>query len=362
MAAPTGPANYPVTEERTDAQQPASRRGEHSVVDDLLSDPRRFTFFQAVRLLERYTKSVRVGFQGPPRGEALRFRPPAVLGFPGSEVCDIVAKENPNGNPPTRYILSSAFLGLYGPSSPLPAAYSEYIIRPEEIGDEEDRERLRDFLDIFHHRMFSLFYRVLSKYRYHLLYEPGGDDRFSHFMLCLIGRGTNGMPTKRPIAPITMVRYAGLLTQQPRSCEGLRGLISDYFRGVSVRVQQCIGRWLTIEDTNRLGERFCSLGQDTIIGSRLHDRTGKFRISLGPVGRKEFMELLPNGRRIKELKELVKLYLLDELDFDVEIWLRGDEVPPIQLGSPEQPALLGWTSWAVQGPGPDRSVIFSIRN
>jgi type VI secretion system protein ImpH len=343
MAKTTGPTDYPV-------------------INDLFSDPRRFTFYQTVRLIERYTRGTRVGHQGPPRSEPLRFRPPATLGFPTSEVNEVLETKNPWGPPETRYVVVSAFLGLYGPSSPLPAAYSEYIIRPEDIGDYEDRERLQSFLDIFHHRIFSLFYRVLSKYRYHLLFEPGGLDAFSRYMFSLIGRGTKGMPENRPIPAIKMVRYAGLLTQQPRSCDGLRGLIADYFEGVRVRVQQCIGRWLTIDETNRLGDRNCNLGADMIMGSRVHDRTGKFRIILGPVGLKQFTELLPNGKRITELKELVRLYLLDELDFDVEIWLRGDEVPPTQLGSQDQPALLGWTSWAVQGPGPDRSVIFSIRN
>lgn len=341
MAAPSGPTNYPV-------------------INRLLSNPRAFTFFQSVRLLEKYTRATRIGFQGPPRSEPMRFRAHTSLAFPISDIDEIVQQENPAGQPPIRYLVTGTFLGLYGSASPLPPSYSEYIIRYGDAGDDEDRERLRAFLDIYHHRIFSLFYRALSKYRYHLTFDMTGQDKFSHYMRCLIGRGTAGMPEGRPIPSLKMVRYAGLLTQQPKSAEGLRGMIADYFNGVKVRIQQCIGRWLNVEDANRLGQTFSGLGSDMIIGSRVYDTSGKFRVALGPVGLKEFTQLLPNGSRIKEFKELVKLYLLDELDFDVEIWLRGDEVPPIQLGNEKQPALLGWTSWAVEGPGPDRSVVFSL--
>jgi type VI secretion system protein ImpH len=186
----------------------------------------------------------------------------------------------------------------------------------------------------------------------------GGVDRFSRFMMCMIGRGTAGMPTDRPIPPVKMLRYAGLLVQLPKSAAGLRGIVADYFRPTPVRVDQCRGRWLIVEDRNELGRLHTTLGEDAILGGRVFDRSGKIRLSLGPVDLESFMAFLPIGRAMERLKDLTRSYLLDELEFDVEIWLQGDQVPSIRLGSADPPALLGWTTWLVEGPGEDRSVVF----
>ena len=39
--------------------------------------------------------------------------------------------------------------------------------------------RLRDFLDIFNHRLISLFYRAWEKYRFPIAYERRDEDTFS---------------------------------------------------------------------------------------------------------------------------------------------------------------------------------------
>ena len=333
---------------------------DRTVIDDLLSDPKRFVFFQAVRLLEKHLESAPIGYEGSPRSEPLRFRALDSLHFPTTEIQEIEEGENPWDNTQQRFTITANFLGLYGPASPLPSFYTEQIIQTGEIGDDEDRERLRAFYDIFHHRIFSLFYRCMMKYRYHLVFEKGGTDRFSGYMRCLIGRGTRGMPADRPVPAVKMFRYSGILTQQPKSADCLRGLLSDYFRGVGVDIESCVGRWLRVEDQNRLGRVFCTLGEDTIVGSQMFDRSGKFRVSLGPVGLEEFMRFLPTGRRMAELKELAQLYLLDALGFNVTVWLKADEVPPTRLGCEEQPPLLGWTSWIVDKSDRDRSVEFRM--
>jgi type VI secretion system protein ImpH len=72
---------------------------------------------------------------------------------------------------------------------------------------------------------------------------------------------------------------------------------------------------------------------------------------------KEFMRFLPTGRTMAQVRELVRLYLVDELEFDIEVWLRGDEVPPAQMGAGAG-AMLGWTTWPLTGASPDRAVVF----
>ena len=69
-------------------------------------------------------------------------------------------------------------------------------------------------------------------------------------------------------------------------------------------------------------------------------------------------EFLPRRPRMVQLAELIHLYLLDELDYDVEIWIRKEEVPTVQLGSRTSPALLGLNSWTHGEQLQDRSVVF----
>ena len=159
--------------------------------------------------------------------------------------------ENPWTSERDRFRITANFLGVYGPASLLPAFYTERIIQSGDLGEPEDRERLRAFLDIFNHRLFSIFYRCLSKYRYHMTFGQGGTDVVSDYMRCLVGRGTRGMPDDRAVSAIKTVRYAGLLTHQPKSADGLGGVLSDFFDGVAVRIGQCVGRWLTVEDRKR---------------------------------------------------------------------------------------------------------------
>ena len=332
---------------------------DRSLVPLLLKDPRNFSFYQAVRLIEAAGSGVKVGGLGPARSEMIRFTALASLAFPIGDLDEVTEEANPWDLSAKRYRVTQTFFGLYGPASPLPASYTERIIRPTDVDDYEDRERLRAFLDIFNHRLASLLYRSMSKYRYHLIFEPDGADRFSYFMRCLIGRGTSGMPTDGPVPVMWMVRYAALLTATPKSAESLRGMLADYFRNIRVGISQCIGRWFRVEERNAVGRRFTTLGEDLVLGSRVYDRNGKFRIRLGPLGLEGFLRFLPMETDKAELKELVRLYLLDELDFDVEVCLKADEVPPLRLGDEDRPGLLGWTTWCGQRLGEDRCVVFS---
>jgi type VI secretion system protein ImpH len=92
------------------------------------------------------------------------------------------------------------------------------------------------------------------------------------------------------------------------------------------------------------------MATSAVIGSRVWDRQHKFRIHLGPLTRKEYESFLPGGLPLKQLIDWVRTYLCFELDWDVRLLLRRDEVPGLMLGRGPR---LGWTTWL----GERRSVL-----
>ena len=88
------------------------------------------------------------------------------------------------------------------------------------------------------------------------------------------------------------------------------------------------------------------MGVHMVMGERVWDVQGKFRILLGPVGYGEFCRFLPDAPVLRSLCEMVRLYAGAEFDFDVQLLLLGREVPACRLGDASQaPGRLGRNCW-----------------
>ncbi len=86
--------------------------------------------------------------------------------------------------------------------------------------------------------------------------------------------------------------------------------------------------------------------------ARVWDRQNKFRIQLGPLGIADYRRMLPGGESLARLVAIVRNYLGDELEWDLNLVLRREETPPIKLGGQGQ---LGCTTWlASRAPERDR--------
>jgi len=321
------------------------RTPEPSVIQGLIDRAPLFSFFQAVTLVERmHPDAAPVGHGGPAHREKLRFRPDLSMGFPSS---DLVRAERIPGERPEedRYRFDVAFLGLYGPSSPLPSYFTEDLLWDEAYGS-----RVRDFLDIFHHRLLSLFYRAWKKYRYPVQYRRGGRDSLSRRLLWLAGRSAADAGAEpgaeEGLPPIRLLRYAGLWIQRPRSAAALEAILRDFFDGCPVRIHSCLPRRATIAGTQRLslGEANCRLGHDAVLGATVEDRSGKFRISIGPLDYEDFRSFLPGAERSTALHRIVEVFLTEPLEYDVALRLRTGGVSGLRLGGGEDFGL-GWNTW-----------------
>lgn len=330
-----------------------ARQSTLAVADTLAQDASRFTFLQAMWLLHRaYPGAVPPGHQGPPSDELVRLRPSASLAFPPG---DLEALETLPGKPPFR--LTTAFMGLYGAHSPLPSFYAEEIAKSCE---DDENHILRMFLDIFNHRILSLLYRGILKYRGHLMFQAGAGDEFSWRLFALSGLSPDGVSESTGLPAQRLLRYAGILSQRPRSAESLRAVVASWFAGMPVAVLQCTRRWVFLgpELRSSLGRRSCQLGNDATIGARVPDWTGKFRVRLGPVDFTTYLSFLPGRSNLKTLNKLVAAAGGDALDHDVEVVVRSEDTPRFGITLTHD-SYLGWTTGLFSRPGQELSVVVS---
>jgi type VI secretion system protein ImpH len=311
-------------------------------------------FFKAVHLVQAaYPDAAPVGYQGPPERESVRFVCDLSLGFPSCDVTKIEVQDT--GGPLPRYEVTTTFLGMYGSSSPIPTFYTEDVL------DQDDDSLVQGFMDLFHHRLTSLFYRVWEKYRYTILFRAGGTDLISKRLLHMIGLGADLAPSRPKVPPVRMLAYAGLLTQLPHSASSLRGMLADYFDPIPVEIDQCVGQFveIAVPQRARLGVANCTLGSDACAGERVFDLSATFRVRLGPTNLADFMQFLPPGAATARLRELVDLVNHDALDYELDVTILRDEVPELRLST--DTARLGWSTWLGQRPDTNQSVRFLVK-
>ena len=319
---------------------PESRRADSALTEELFAEPFRFDFFQAVRLLELvYPERKPVGRQASPHEEAVRFRTHESLAFPPSAIHDLEAQEDGAAR------MTAAFMGLTGPLGVLPRHYTELMLTQARRHD----YALRDFFDLFNHRIVSLFYRAWEKYRFPIAFERAikgkeGYDAFSLHMFDLLGMGTGGLRGRLEFGDEALLLYAGLLGQHPHSATALANLLSDYF-ALPVEVRQFVGQWLeiTAENQTRLGEANSAVGASAVAGTQIWDQQAKFTLRVGPISFDDFARLLPHGDVFRPFVQMVRFASGQEFDFDLQLVLRAAEVPWCRLG--DEWAQLGFSTW-----------------
>lgn len=301
-------------------------------------------------LVERLQPRVRPGEPGRPEQERIRFVSNPSLGFPPSEVSKLTWS-GPEGE--ERATIEVNFMGLHGQASPLPGHYAQEVLW--DLGEPEG-ERVRDFLDLFNHRMVSLLFRARQKYRHAQRFDGTGGDEFTRRMLALAGLDDPEMLEASGAKLQQVLRGFGVLATRNRSASGLEDMLRASFPGIDVRVIQCFSRRLPIPEDQRLylkpgrrtaprrGDTLTGLGRDTCVGTSRVDSSSAFRVALGPMDYPDFRRFLPGEPDFGSLALLTRLYVQEPLDFDVELRLRPTQRPAQRL-SPLDGLRLGQTTW-----------------
>lgn len=306
-----------------------------SHLDRLSASPEKYHIFQAFRVLDAaYPDSPRIGKSRRPREDKVRFGQEAELSFPPSSIAEF---RPPKDGRPGR--LTNRVFGLFGPNGPLPLHLTEYA-----------RARLRHFHDptfiefanILVHRMTALFYRAWLSGQPAPSFDRGDNDSFERKVASISGHIGTAHRDRDSFPDLGKRHFVGLLSQGPKNAHGLISILSAFF-GARVLVQQFIGSWLDLEESDRwsLG-RPAGLGQTTSLGTRVWSRGAKFRLRIGPLTLEEYNRLLPGGDSLDRLRSIVRSYVGDALDWDINLILLRNEVPQAILGDTVR---LGHTGW-----------------
>ncbi len=382
------------------------RRPDPVVIAELLREPQRFGFFQAIRLLDRWLSAGAPGGQGLSR---VQFRNSLALSFPPSEIerlrlhrvppasssaavpdaqgaadAGLAGSEAPADqlgvdellgltgalsqvlqampqateadervapavSEVDRIELTPAFMGLLGVAGTLPFHYTETLAHREMYQKDFGP---RAFMDIFSHRSVMLFYEAWRKHRLPLQFEADRRQRYLPMVLSLAGLGQKGLRDRLggqrgAVADESLAYFSGALQQRTKSPRQLQQLLQQYL-GVPVRVDQFVGRWYALppEHLPTLGGGGAPaiLGRTTNLGERVWQRDMRMRLVLGPLSHQRFQRFLPGGAGAAALRELITLYSGVSLEYEINLQLRQDDVQGCQLNS-QRPASLGRLGW-----------------
>ncbi|NZA28136.1 type VI secretion system baseplate subunit TssG [Luteimonas sp. SJ-92] len=343
------------------------RRIDPGVARQLLAEPHRFGFFQAMRVLEQLFHR-----QGDRTDDAIaqrvRFRNSLSLGFAAGEL-EAAQAWSEEGEPLEhlaaldhalatesvgRVELTPAFMGLLGTSGALPLHYTEMLHEREVY--QRDRAA-RAFLDIFTTRAVALHYGAWKKYRLALQYELDRRERFLPLVLSLAGVGLPGLRDRMAdgqgdVFDQAIAYHAGGVRQRPVSAAFLARMLTDYF-GIDIEVEQFVGAWYRVpeQQTTRLGMANARLGADALAGDRVWQRDLRLRLLIGPLARERFDAFLPGGDAARALAKWLTLLTGSCLEYEVRLLLRAEDVRGAGIGGGHG-ARLGWDSYVCTRPSP----------
>ena len=337
----------------------------NATLEQLFEQPHRFSFFQAVRLLIQASRSD-AGTRGPSSKDlatelarTVQFGCHPGMSFPASEIQTLErlpTSQTETGSEPAATSMRVNFLGLYGPSGTLPIHYTEWLKPRRHNGN----AAAAAFLDIFNHRIMSLFWQVWASHNLVVMQELSTRHGPARHVFDLIGMGTAGLlhPTRQTTAnealPLPgrppencLAYFSGLITQKPHGSAALAQILSSYCN-VSVQAKPCLGTWQNTPAAHRirLGAARSRLGQGLLLGRQFWDHQTTLRLCVGPLSFSQFNRLLPGNGQLENVVELARFFTGLTLDLRIQLLLHADAIRPIRIASDaKNPHRLGWNTW-----------------
>ena len=306
---------------------------------------RQYELFAALRLLDRASPGLpRLGRSARPVDDPVRLRHVPTLSFATSDIVRVDV-DSAQGVP----AIHGQVLGLFGPNAPLPLHLTEYAMQ-RQLNHRDPS--LVAFADIFHHRILGLFFRAWADALPTVQADRPDDDRFQLYLGALTGLATPGLQARDSFPDRSKRHFIGRLAALARNSEGLQAVLQKLFN-VPVRIREFVPEWMPLPMAARLqlGVRPTNqLGREAVLGATVRGCQHRFRVHIGPLGLDAFRAWLPGGEQLEQLTAVIRGYAGDSQAWDVQLRLKADHVPRMQLGRNGRIGLdswLGQRAWSV---------------
>lgn len=336
----------------------STKRPDVDPIDVLLASAANGGFVPLLALAERlFPTAAPIGSLATSAQEPIRLKHDPSLSFSSADISSVEVHEDRLGKPGPSVSLTTTFLGLTGTVSPLP-----YYIAEEVLNEPAEQPFRRLFLDIFHHRILSLYYRASIIADHPIQYRVGATDAWSRRILSLLGFTLDSPNPALPLPAWRLLRLAPLISTKFRGAETLRRGVQDFLDldtpGAKASIHPFKGVWVPLDPQQRarLGQANCTLGVDARIGTRIFDQTGCFRIRIGTVPFSSAERLRPGADLFRTLSTIVNLILRDRISWELEIIIAGGTTPTMRLSSSAGPRL-GRETWLGSREQSERRVV-----
>jgi type VI secretion system protein ImpH len=232
--------------------------------------------------------------------------------------------------------------GLLGPNGALPLHYTEHAY--SRIHHWNDNT-FSEFLDVFHHRAYLLFYRAWAESQPHIGFHRKAHNPFAQRLGSLVGHGMQTSWGREQLPTHFRAGLAGHFSRHTKTQEGLQAALSAC-TGQVVSVHPFQAQWLRLQHNGNAQSNWLAnqpaLGMGAMLGSRVWCAQSKIKIDIGPMQYSAYLKLLPGTAGRKQLQQATHAYLGLEFDCVYEIQIKPEQIPQARLNGAAQ---LGRTSW-----------------
>ncbi|WP_223669693.1 type VI secretion system baseplate subunit TssG [Kangiella shandongensis] len=244
-----------------------------------------------------------------------------------------------------KVLITSALFSLTGANGILPNHYSETLAKSLR----DKNHVLKDFLDMFNHRLNSLMYRSWAKYR--LDTDKSYQANVSHYQSTADLIMTTLAGESYPMKENSSAYYSGLTYACARSADKLKSVIND-LSGLNAAVNEFQGKWIELEDdqlsrmgSNGQGVSFNQLGVNTMLGRRCWDLSSSFEVEFEVNDAATFRSLTPGGKMNRLLNKTLKNLVGDGYEFNFKLKVKAKHCQTVQLSPGQQKTALGSSAW-----------------
>lgn len=262
-----------------------------------------------------------IGHDGWPDHELVRFKTSQHMGFAGQDIADATFSRNDDGLMQATMAINT--LGLTGARGALPSHYTEWVLQQLKARAPE----LRDFLDIFNHRILSLLYRSWEKTQPSVQQERQQQDIFTTILQTLSGSTEHWQQM-----------YSGAQQRSACSATTLCHALED-MTGIKAQLTPLQGGWKPVaaSEQTQLPSRRKKRGQyarlgEAMLGSKAWLADLGTIITFFPETSQQVASLLPGGQYSAGIAKLVSRLAGNQLQVKYRMRAAAKNLTGTQLG------------------------------